>query len=157
MGLFGPKPITMNTPRPSELLLPDVGAMRKYGAETATLMDGAQAHLEREKEELAGFASDMVRSLLPHLGLLTGAEQPSSEALGRYAFSVALGVAISMEEAELGWQKPGGSDPRAWNAVTMAAMSEGSSAADAYFVRVGYFVGRHGQPGVEAVVEAAKG
>lgn len=156
--IFGPKPIPFGVPDPGELPLPDIGAMTRYAADTSTLIERAQQRMNRDKEQLGPLASSAVNDLLPLMAskrLVEGAVD--QEAAADLMMSFALGVSIAQEEQALGWQTPKGADPRAWNALVSAGFREGGSAGESYLLRVGYFVGRHGAPGLAEVTRSLGG
>ena len=150
MSLFKrrPTPVPLGPPK-GEILLPDPQTTKRYFEDIEALSEDVIRQARENSDSLRSTTARIVQTVVPTLVAEQGNEgafADDSEGLTSYSYGVALGLCFASQEFQRGWTKEGQVDGRVHAAMALARPPGGYGSA--YFLQVGYWVGRTGEEGI---------
>jgi hypothetical protein len=155
-----PTYIELTVPRPSHVPMPDIDALRKSHDDITALSERA-LELAGNHDRYAEPARAIVGALQPHLlqdaQAREALEEPAMQegGYGRLAYAAAVGLAIADAEQEAFAPPAGAVDARAYTALAYAGVGHRHWLMG-YFTFAGYWIGRTGTAGADALTAAAR-
>jgi hypothetical protein len=115
--------------------------MQRYFADIQALSEDVIHQAREQPDALRPVAGRIVHTMIPALVKEHGDKiAEDEESLAMYAYGAALGLCFASQEFQKGWTKDGLIDRRVHAAMALAQPPGGFLSA--YFVQVGYWVGR---------------
>jgi len=146
----GPRHAPLLLPKFGDILLPDPQTTGRYFEDIEAISQDVKRQVLESADALRPVIARIVQTMIPVLvekqgGDAAFAEDP--ESMSSYAYGVALGLCFASQEFQRGWTKDGSIDGRVHAAIALARPPGGYGSA--YFVQVGYWVGRTGDEGTQ--------
>lgn len=163
MGLFGPRPLELTIPSPSQIPLPDPTLMqkKKHAQAIAELQAMIGRILNDFKEQYATGAVELVRNVGPHARRAYGKEPYDVADIGdelqaEYLTAAAYGLAAGQtEDATDLTPGPDQVHPYMFNVLAMSTNSF-RDPVSSYLVRAGHYLARRGGQGTDVLIHHCK-
>jgi len=142
-----PAPVPLQLPR-GEIFLPDPKTTRRYFEDIELLSEDVMRQTRESADSLRTTTTRVVQTMIPVLigEQVSEAFADDRESLASYSYGMAVGLCFASQEFQRGWTKDGLIDGRVHTAMVLARPPGGYGGA--YFLRVGYWVGRKGEDGI---------